>query len=471
MSPVDSIQTKPPADSHRNRQPWYAMVWRWHFYAGIVFAPLIIFLAITGGIYIYKPQIESILYKDLYYVETGDQKLSPSEQIANVKKHHPDAEITSYKPSFEANRTSEIEISKDGKELTVFVNPYNGDIVGDLNNNETFMEQMKNLHNGELWGGVVGNRLVELAACWAVILIITGIYLWWPRQRKSIFGTLIPRLRSWKGKRMFWRDLHAVLAVWLSVLLVIQLFSGLMWTEVWGSIAHRVEALSGEGSPVGDQPFEKDAFPKSTIPTKEVADVPWAAENLAVPASESRNSASLPVEKIIQIAKAKNVHPGYKIAFPEGKTGVYTVFLDPAEVYPDRPSPQAQQTLHIDQYDGKVLADYGWDDYGSLGKLISMGIAFHQGEFGPLNQLLMLALVIGIVAIVLSGIVMWWKRRPKGRLGAPSRPRNIKMLKSVAILILILGVFFPLVGLSLIFVWLLDRFILRRIPAIQRWMG
>jgi len=51
MSPVDSIQTKPPADSHRNRQPWYAMVWRWHLYAVIVFAPLIIFLAITGGIY------------------------------------------------------------------------------------------------------------------------------------------------------------------------------------------------------------------------------------------------------------------------------------------------------------------------------------------------------------------------------------------------------------------------------------
>lgn len=58
-----------------------------------------------------------------------------------------------------------------------------------------------------------------------------------------------------------------------------------MWSEIFGGISHRVVEVSGTGSPVGDQPWEKFAFPKSTIPTKEVADVPWAAENMPLPKS------------------------------------------------------------------------------------------------------------------------------------------------------------------------------------------
>lgn len=133
--------------------------------------------------------------------------------------------------------------------------------------------------------------------------------------------------------------------------------------------------------------------------------------------------------------------------------------------------PWAQQTLHIDQYSGKVLADLGWKDYGSLGKLISLGIAFHQGEFGLISQLFILALVIGIVMIAVSGFVMWWKRRPKGKLGAPSLPENFKMLKVVAIIILVFSIFFPLVGLSLIMVWILDWLVIKRVTKVKQWIG
>ncbi|MFB4165013.1 PepSY-associated TM helix domain-containing protein [Alteribacillus sp. JSM 102045] len=248
-------------------------------------------------------------------------------------------------------------------------------------------------------------------------------------------------------------DIHAVTAFWFSLFIAIVLLSGLMWTDVWGSMAKSVVDATETGSPVGDQPWEKHAFTESTVPTKEVADVPWAAENLPVPDSGAGGTAPISIEQVMQIAESKNVHPGYTIAFPEDKTGVYTVYLDPADVYPNRPNPSTQQTLHIDQYDGQILADLGWKDYGIMGKIISLGIAFHQGEFGIINQMFNLLLVLALIVIPLSGLMMWKKRKPNGTLGAPKLPRNFKLLKGVALIVIALGIFFPLVGISLLVVF------------------
>ena len=40
---------------------WYNAVWRWHFYAGLFCMPFVLWLAATGTIYLWKPQIEAWL--------------------------------------------------------------------------------------------------------------------------------------------------------------------------------------------------------------------------------------------------------------------------------------------------------------------------------------------------------------------------------------------------------------------------
>lgn len=465
---IQSATSKPKQpDTQKNI---YMTIWRWHFYAGILFAPLIIFLAITGAVYLFKPQLENYMYHNLFYVQENEEKIATTDQIFEVKKQYPNAVITSFTPSFEADRTAVVEMKDYGENVSVYVNPYNGEIIGTLYEKDRFMAFVNDMHNGELWGGTFGNRLVELAACWAVILVISGIYLWWPRHKKSIFGTIIPRIRLLKGKRMFWRDIHAVTAFWLSFFIIIQLISGLMWSGVWGNMANKFVAKTGAGSPVGIQPWESHAFPESTIPTKDIADVPWAAENLPVPKSGD-GVTPISIENVIETVENEHVHPGYKIVFPQSKTGVYTAFLDPANVYPNRPMPSAQQTLHIDQYNGDILANLGWKDYGTLGKIVTLGIAFHQGEFGFISQLFILALVIGMILIAVTGFIMWWKRRPKGKFGAPPKQEHRKLLKGVAAIVLVLSIFFPLVGLSLIFVFALDWLITKRIPKLKQWIG
>src|SRR3546814_7791072 len=65
--------------------------------------------------------------------------------------------------------------------------------------------------HGELLLGLGGSMLVELAASWAIVMLISGLYLWWPRDASGIAGIVYPRLR--RGGRVFWRDLHAVVGL------------------------------------------------------------------------------------------------------------------------------------------------------------------------------------------------------------------------------------------------------------------
>ena len=90
---------------------------------------------------------------------------------------------------------------------------------------------MHDIH-GELLLGTPGAIAVELAGAWAVVMLITGLYLWWPRA-SGVGGVLYPRLDG--GTRQFLRDIHAVTGLWLSLLALLLLISALPWTTVWGS--------------------------------------------------------------------------------------------------------------------------------------------------------------------------------------------------------------------------------------------
>jgi uncharacterized iron-regulated membrane protein len=414
-------------------------IWRWHFYAGIVFAPFLITLAITGGIYLFKPQVESFLYKDYYYVHADGQKLLPSKLIEKVKESQLDAQFTRYKPGVEGNRTSEVGIIDGDKSLTVFVNPYSGEIVGEINDADKFMGQIEKLH-GQLMVGTVGDLLIELAVCWGLILLITGMYLWWPRDRKGLFKRLINRQN--RGKRSFWRDIHAVTGFLLSLGIAFLILTGLPWTGFWGQQVQNIGTNTGTGIPApvwGEKP-------KSIEPV-------------------NGNGSPISIDEVIRIADSQKIYPGYDVYFPDSPEGVYTV-----QVFLPKSSDEA--TLHIDQYNGKVLSDSRYKDYGLLGKAITTGYYLHIGaELGLLNQIVGLIVCLGIVLIVVTGTLMWWKRKPSNKLGAPPKPKNFKMEKGLVLIIVIFSIIFPLVGVSLLFVLLLDWLVIRRSLRVKQWIG
>jgi len=70
--------------------------------------------------------------------------------------------------------------------------------------------------------------------------------------------------------------------------------------------------------------------------------------------------------------------------------------------------------------------------------------------FGLANQIVLLLACIAMVLLAVSAAIIWWKRRPKGALGAPKVPVDWRIPRGVLVIAIISGIFFPLVGLSLL---------------------
>ncbi|WP_246096137.1 PepSY-associated TM helix domain-containing protein [Paenibacillus sinopodophylli] len=446
------------------RQSIYQSVWRWHFYAGIIFAPFLIILAFSGAVYLFKPQIEGYLYKDMLTVrEVGSTPLAPEIIAEKVIKAYPGTSISSITLDSNPKSSYKLSVNRDGASTTMYVDPYTGHALGMLDSNKTFTAFFKKMHSELVIGGTFANRIIELAACWAIILILTGLYLWWPRKKPGIWGTIMPRF-SKPGSRLFWRDLHAVPAFWISIVLLIIIVSGLPWSSIMGGKIDKLANSTNTNTP----PFAYNfgAKPESVTVAKDIAeDLPWAAENLSVPGSIAGGYVPLGINDIVLIADEQQVIKPYTLTMPSGETGVYTVSTS-------HPTPVYNATLHIDQYSGAVLTDVRFADYGIMAKAISYGIAFHEGTlFGLANQLLGLIACLGLILVCISSYMMWRKRQPSGKLGAPAKPKNNKITIGVLIIMLVCGAIMPLAGLSILIIIALDFVILRRIKSLRHWFS
>jgi len=446
---------------------FYNLAWRWHFYAGLFVIPFLLMLALTGIVYLFKPQLDNLMYADLLQVPVGEQLLDADQQLALVKQTHPQAEVSKYLPPAQAGRSAEFVGDEEGRKLSLFIDPYRGTLLGSMDAENNLQAIARGLH-GELLIGTVGDRLIELAAGWGIVLVISGLYLWWPRGG-GWQGVFWPRLAS-RG-RLFWRDLHAVTGFWGALLLLLMLLTGMTWTGVWG------EQFAAVWNRFPAQMWNQ--VPKSDLEARSLNSasrqmVPWAMENTPLPASDPHAAhrgsgavASAPaapqigLQQVVDIARERGVAPGYGVALPKGEEGVYTLSL-----FADDPREDA--TLHIDQYNGKVLADVRWQDYGSVAKSVELGVVLHEGKFfGLANQLLMLAVCLLVILSCVSGLVLWWKRRPQNRFGVPPLPHGLPRWKTGVAIMLALGVAFPLVGASLLAIWVLDGLLLSRLLPVR----
>ncbi|MCA0946669.1 PepSY domain-containing protein [Salipiger pacificus] len=417
----------------------YRAVWRWHFIAGLVILPFVLILAITGGIYLFKDEINDAAYARLRVVEPAATQLAPSQIAAAALEAHPGA-LKAYTPPASETRSAEVDIlGEDGLKDTVYVNPYTGDVLGTLWDSgaagSPAMYVVRKLHSLE-YVGWLGNRLIEMAAGWMVLLVASGVYLWWPRG-KGLGTTTIKAKRG----RPWWRDLHAVTGLYTGVFIVFLALTGLPWSAIWGGKFYEYTNALGLGMPEGYW----SSLPASTVPLAEVTDrAPWIIEKQPVPLSGAAEGVPQTLDQVIATVEDLGIVPGYAVSMPGGPERVFT-----ASVYPDDIT--FERVIHLDQYSGAVLYDAGLADLGTLGRWAEWGISVHMGqEWGLANQIVLLLACLAMVGLCLSGGVMWWKRRPSGALGVPQVPADWRIPRTLLLMAVAAGVFFPLVGLSML---------------------
>jgi uncharacterized iron-regulated membrane protein len=184
-----------------------------------------------------------------------------------------------------------------------------------------------------------------------------------------------------------------------------------------------------------------------------IAKTSWSLEQAQVPQSATHQHGAAPIglDEAVATFDRLGLHRGYAVNIPNAPTGVYT-----GSVYPDDLS--MQRVVHLDQYSGEPLIDMSYADYGPLGRWLEWGINVHMGQqFGLVNQVVLLVACIAIIMLAVSACVMWWKRRPAGSLGVPPMPSDRRLFSGLLAILVIGGIAFPLVGLSLVVMLALDR--------------
>ncbi|WP_102958815.1 PepSY-associated TM helix domain-containing protein [Mangrovicella endophytica] len=442
----------------------YRAIWRWHFYAGLIAVPFMILLAVTGSLYLFKDEIDdtAFAYRNLV-AETSTTPLPPSELVARGLKAVPGSTLSAYREPADAAGSARIALTKDGETVYAFVDPYSGRVLDTVEKRQEFNEVVRKIHSLEYFGPYA-NRLIEAIAGFAIILVASGLYLWWPRRQTG--GIVF--VRGTPSKRVFWRDIHAVTGAFAGLFIAFLAFTGLPWSSVWGSKLTELTVATGTGYPAAlwdsvpvsgehaSHKMETVGWTMEASPMPMSQDMPMAHEMPAAPPSP------IGLDRAVAIARERGMAPRFEVTVPGDDKGVYSAAVFPHDLARAR-------TIHIDQYSGEPLVDISYADYGAAAKAIELGINIHMGqEFGLANQLLMLATCLAIILASVSAVVMWLKRRPSGRIGVPPYPTSRRVYVGLWMLAIICGVLFPLSGFLILAMLAVDLLIIRTVPPLRR---
>ncbi|MHB0775102.1 PepSY-associated TM helix domain-containing protein [Halomonas sp. WWR20] len=425
----------------------YRAVWRWHFYAGLIAIPFLISLAITGGLYLFKDEIDQWLNADIVRVEAQPSpSVLPQQQLDAALAAHP-GDAFRYVSSAAPNLAAEVDITTaDGKQA-VYVDPYTGEVTGTIPYRGSVMWIVRTIHSLNYFGETA-SLIIEIVAGWSILLVLTGLYLWWPRGQRGGVVTV----RSSPSKRIFWRDLHAVTGLFVAGFILFLAITGMPWSTVWGSKVNELANGHNFGYPDGvrvNVPVSEERLAERETTT-------WSLEQARLPESSPGSAPSIGLNQAVKAFDDLGLASGYAVNLPSSPTGVYT-----GSIYPDDLS--QQRVVHLDQYTGKPLLDMSYADYGPLGRTLEWGINIHLGQqYGIANQLILAVACAGIVLLCVSSGIMWWKRRPAGRLGIPPAPNDVRKLRGVLALLAIGGVIFPVMGASMVVMALIDA-------GVRRW--
>lgn len=426
----------------------YSSFWRMHFYAALFITPLLITLTLSGIGYLFYTDVEDHLYEDYFFGNSNKTEvLTIDEGVQQAEAAFAGYTTTKIIELDEPYNTRLTLSNSEGDQRYVFLDD-NNQIVGHQDPTYTFSNVLRSLHSSLFVGGTVVNYLVELAACWAIFLLLSGLYM-------TFKGKVLKKVKQ-ANKRQKNRKWHALLGTIITIPMVIIIFTGLPWSAFMGNFIYTAAQ---------DNPSFGIPLLQQQPPTSDMSEIPWATRQEEAPssskhahhgmgaASTSRNENQLDVASLQQQIEAKGITKPYSIIYPTSDDGVFTVAKSSnTGVTGLDVSPYDEATMYFDQYSGDFISKVNYDDYGILAKWFTWGIPLHEGHlFGWPNKLINLLVCVAFLGVIFWGFRTWLLRKKKGLLSAPPQLSQ-KISIPFIVIIVLLGVMMPLFGLSLILV-------------------
>lgn len=463
--PTEEPASAPPESGGRSRSGarrglrLYPLAMRLHFYAGIFVAPFILIAALTGALYAIAPTIEGFVSRDLLQVEATGPEQALSAQVGAAVAAKPDLTLVAVAPAPSDGETTRVLFNDpalgDSERLAVFVDPHTAQPVGEavvygsggaLPLRTWISEFHRSLHLGE-----TGRLYSELAASWLWVIALFGLVLWVHRVRKrraklSAPWLLAPDLSEPKRRKLNW---HGAIGFWILPVVLLLSATGITWSTYAGENVTKLREELSWTTPAIDVKLPGTAGPAQSAG----GDHHSAGHTAPAPVDPAGRIGQL--DAVWETARANGITQAAEIAIPAKPEKAFGV----KELR--NPGTYTIDAVAIDGVTGAVTDQLAFADWPLMAKLTNWGIAFHMGLlFGLPNQLLLLAVALGLAAMIVLGYLMWWQRRPtrkSSRFAVGAAPRRGVLRKTslwITVPLLaaavVVGWFVPLVGLSLL---------------------
>ncbi|WP_333820061.1 PepSY-associated TM helix domain-containing protein [Ohtaekwangia sp.] len=357
-----------------------------HLWLGLTSGLVVFIVAVTGCIYAFQAEIQDMTQLYRYAAVEQNPVLPPSRLKAIAEEALPDKKIHAVlygKPG----RAAQVVFYSFDPEYYYFVylNPYSGAVLNVKDENANFFRIILMGHFYLWLPPTIGQPIVASATVIFVVMLITGMILWWPKNKEAARQRFSIKWNArWRRKNY---DLHNVLGFYVIWIAIILATTGLVWGFQW--FANGLHAVAGG---------------KKSLVYREPASDTTSTARMEMPA----------IDRIwVQMTREHPTAEVLEVHVPETKVAPIVVTVNA-----DEQTYWQTEYRYFDQYTLKELPVE--HIYGRLAsataadKLLRMNYDIHVGAIiGLPGKILAFMASLICASLPVTGICIWWGRRKK----------------------------------------------------------
>lgn len=365
-----------------------------HLWLGLGSGLIVFIVSLTGAVFTFQDEIRDAAQPwRLVAAPTATARpLPPSRLQAAVVASHPGA-TPSYTTYYGPGRSATVYFTDPaGGSYLASLHPYTGRVLHEQDLATDFFTIVQALHMYLLLPPAVGEWVVGGAVAIFLVLVGTGLVLWWPKRRQERRQRLTIR---WSAR---WRrlnyDLHQVLGFYIAAGACILALTGLFMSFGSWLQAASLVANAGQHYPLEEVPPAVDTLATAAAPARPLVDVAYAQVRQQSPTAAM----------VVIGPAASRTQPVYCLTYQKA---LHYYHRD--EYYFHPVSGRLLRALpHATKSNGRKLGDLNYDLH--TGQLLGLG-----GKI--------VAFLVSLLAASLpvTGTLLWWGRRhktPKRRVAA-----------------------------------------------------
>ncbi|RBQ29678.1 PepSY-associated TM helix domain-containing protein [Aliarcobacter vitoriensis] len=387
-----------------------------HWLLGIVFGVTLILIGISGAVWSYQKEIMRLINPDTYTVQIPQNKeiLTVQEILEKYQEQNPDRKINSI--SFSTDNSSSVSMSlasldpNNRRGETIYLNPYTAEVLPELVGGD-FFNFFFRLHRWLTFSGdiqYIGKNVVAISTIACIVLVISGIVVYWPRIRHAFLKSFTFSFKT--KKRAFLSTMHSAVGLWLIIPFLLMCLTGLYWSYDWYRSAMftvmGVEQPKRNVAPTPQQAQQNQQARQG----QEGQRGQGGGTQREIPKPVSFVDAQKAVDIFNQ--KVEKDYVNASIRLTPTKDTIYTIsyrFVDATHF-------RETNSMDIDIAKSEVLKEAKYSDKKLNEKIMSSMLPLHSGEFfGWIGQLIFFISSALMSLFVITGYMLYYDRWKKKR--------------------------------------------------------